>query len=124
MSISGFVRPLVRYALPTSLMNDVGECVWRDADGSSPPRGARLPPTMVSFESALFSASYVVASSCSYAAAAASPPLESNCGIQNRLRFGSLPTRTVRTDGSAWTSATAYSLNAVRDASSSGVEEL
>ena len=38
-------------------MNAVGECVCREADGSSPPRGATLPPTTVSFESALFNAS-------------------------------------------------------------------
>ena len=57
MSISGRARPLARYAAPRSLMNVVGECVAREAFGSSPPRGASPPPTTISLGSALLSAS-------------------------------------------------------------------
>ena len=64
----------------------------RDADGTSEPRGARPTPITSMCESTAFSASYVCASSASNAGAAASSPAEPNCGRQNRLRFGSLPT--------------------------------
>ena len=53
-SITGSVRPLARYALPSAWMKVVGECVGRMPLGRSVPRGETAPPyTSTSGETAL-----------------------------------------------------------------------
>src|SRR5690349_14649467 len=81
-SMIGFVRPLARYAAPMSVMNAVGECVCRGFVGSSLPCGEMAPPRTNSFLLTALIASYVCASNASYAGAAASAPLDVNCGNQ------------------------------------------
>ena len=88
-------------------MKRVGECVGRELDGSSPPRAASEPPITFTPGAAAFNASYVSVSSARYAVAATSDPPGPNCGIQNRLRFGSLPTMRSRTAGSSRTTEAA-----------------
>ncbi len=73
-------------------MNAVGECVGRVERGLSPPRGETEPPITVVSGAADLTASYVWASSARYEEAARSAPFLPNWGIQNRFRFGSLPT--------------------------------
>ena len=78
----GVVRPLALYAVPMSAMKAVGEWVGREPAGSSLPRGASAPPMTSVPGDAAFTTSYVSASRASYAGAAASFPLASNCGSQ------------------------------------------
>ena len=80
-------------------MKVVGEWVSRPVPGRSIPRGARAPPQTRSSGSARLSASWTLISSARYAGAATSPPSASNCGIQKRFRFGSLPMITSRISG-------------------------
>src|SRR5918995_5948117 len=92
--MNGVLRPLARYASPHSRMKRVGEIVSRPVNGLSTPRGARAPPQTLVSGAAVLTASYVAARSERYAGADAPLPSSSNCGIQKRLRFGSLPTIT------------------------------
>ncbi len=75
-------------------MKTVGEWVGRMPPklDASPPRGETAPPITRSDGCTALTASYVRASSDSYAGAAASEPSSLNCGSQKRFRFGSLPT--------------------------------
>src|SRR6188472_3221115 len=114
MSITGLSRPEARYAAPRSWMNRDGECVGREAAGSSLPRAASEPPmTLMSGETS-FSASYDWASSARYAAAATFDPSGPNWGSQNRFKLGSLPTITSRTPGSERGIDAAYAANCAR----------
>ena len=56
-SMTGRVRPLARYATPSSRMKRVGECVSRPVFGLSTPRGASAPPQTRTSGAAAFSAS-------------------------------------------------------------------
>ena len=105
--MTGSARPLFRYATPSSRRKRVGEIVSRPVFGLSTPRGASAPPQTRTSGAASFSASYVVASRRRYAGAEAPVPLSANCGIQKRLRFGSLPTITSRKPGFAFAIAAA-----------------
>src|SRR5919206_3598901 len=104
-SMIRFLRPLARYAAPRSWMKVVGECDFVPAFGSSLPCGDTAPPSTAVFFAAALTASYVCASSASYAGAAASDPSALNCGSQKRGRFGSLPTITYCGDTSRATAA-------------------
>src|SRR6266571_818439 len=95
----GRVRPLARYARPRSATKVVGECFFDMI--VSLPRGETAPPITVTEGDTALSASYVCASIASYAGAPASRPSLVYCGIQKRLRFGSLPMMKRRTVGSA-----------------------
>ena len=102
-------------------MNFVGECVWRMPFGLSLPRGASAPPHTRTPGSTALIASYTGASSARYAGAAAFDPSGLNCGSQKRLRFGSLPTITSSSAGTARTRVAVYCVNSARASGVSGV---
>src|SRR5687767_15458067 len=98
--MSGFLRPLARYAAPIACRNLTGDVeMFPEALGLSFPRGDRPTPMTLIVGSTAFRASYELASSAWYAAPETFRPRESNCGCQNRGWFGSFPTMTFLTVG-------------------------
>src|SRR5918999_243949 len=89
----GRVRPLARYAIPSSRMQRTGDVeLFTDASGLSFPRGESETPTTVMPLSAALRASYACARTRSYEPQARLLPVLENWGCQKRGWFGSLPT--------------------------------
>ncbi len=68
LSMTGSGRPVCRYAMPSSVMNLVGEWVGRMPPALSPPRGDTAPPITWIFGETFLSSSYVRVRSARYAA--------------------------------------------------------
>ena len=98
--MSGFVRPLRRYQVPSARRKRTGDVeMLFFAVGRSFPRGERPTPTTAMSGSTPFSVSYAAARYGPKLGAERFAPVASNCGRQNAGWFGSFPMTNWRTCG-------------------------